>query len=142
MKSPRSELATRTVFRSRVKIQCPAVRVIGIPNAAKRGQRAMNTARKEGAMWGFPDDLCLWAIRKVAMVEWKRVGEEPDQRQLDVHAMLRRMGFPVLVATDPDQALAWLRGLGAPFLCDDARSVGEVIEPIVADLLQRLEIGE
>lgn len=114
-----TEDAIRCRFRSRVRMQCPEVWIVGSTNAGKRGQRALNQARREGAVWGFPDDTVLWP-GGVAFIEWKTPRTKPDDRQLDVHARLRRMGFPVLVCSDPDEALGWLRGLGAPFDCQEA----------------------
>lgn len=109
------ESALRALFRSRVRIASDGqVRVVGIPNAGKRGMKALNLARREGAAWGFPDDLILWSPARTALIEWKRPGGKPDDRQKDWHETLRHMGFPVLVATDPEQAMEWLRGLGAP----------------------------
>lgn len=110
------ESALRTRFRARVRIRCPQVRVVGIPNAAKRGQKAMNQARREGAAWGFPDDLILIPGGRAAFIEWKLPGGKPSPRQNDWHRALEHMGFPMLVATDPEQALEWLKGIGVPFL--------------------------
>lgn len=112
----RSELETVTRFRARCRIHCPEVVLVGIPNAAKRGQRAMNQARREGASWGFPDMMALWP-GGVAFIEWKREhGGRLSANQVEWIARLGAMGFPAKVCNDPDEAIGWLESLGAPVL--------------------------
>ena len=110
----RSELAIQTLFRSRARMQCPAVKIVAIPNAAKRGQKAMNQARREGACWGFPDIMCL-AQGRAAFIEFKRVGGKLSANQADWLQWLSEAGFPATVARDPDDALRFLRVNGFPF---------------------------
>jgi hypothetical protein len=111
-----SELAIQTLFRSRARMLCPAVSVVAIPNAAKRGQKAMNQARREGAAWGFPDVACLAPGGRVAFIEFKRSDGKLSESQAEWIERLREMGFPATVARDPDDALAWLRAQGFPFI--------------------------
>lgn len=116
------EIEVVTRFRSRARIQCPAVRIVAVPNAAKRGQKALNSLRREGAAFGFPDIMCLWRRGPrgeggIAMIEFKRTsGGVVSRNQADWIERLRAMGFPAVVANDPDQALDFLRREGAPFL--------------------------
>ena len=110
-----SELEIQTLFRSRARIQCPRVRVVAIPNAGKRGQRAMNQARREGAAWGFPDVMCL-AEGRVAFIEFKAAAGKISDNQADWLDWLTAHGFPATVARDPDDALAFLRRNGFPFV--------------------------
>lgn len=111
-----SEIAIRTRFRARVRIQCPQVCIVGIPNAAKRGQWAVNQAKREGMSAGFPDDLCLWPGRGMAMIEWKTDKGRLSLNQVEWLARLEDMQFPARVCRDPDEGLAFLRDAGAPFL--------------------------
>lgn len=114
----RSEIQVVTLFRSRARIRCPGVRVVAIPNAAKRGQKALNSLRREGAAFGFPDIMCLWPRGGVAFIEFKRSdGGRLSSNQADWQARLHAMGFAASVQNDPDQALAFLRDCGAPFIC-------------------------
>lgn len=112
----RSELAIQTLFRSRARIQCPGVAIVAVPNAAKRGQRAMNQARREGAAWGFPDVLCFWKGPGIAAIEFKSATGKLSENQAEWLDRLNGLGIPATVARDPDQALAFLREAGAPFL--------------------------
>jgi hypothetical protein len=116
-----SEIAIVTRFRSRARIQCPAVRIVGIPNASKRGQWAVNQAKREGMSSGFPDMMCIWmpgpGDRGIAFIEWKREhGGRLSLNQIEWLARLKDMGFPAVVSSDPDHALDFLREAGAPFL--------------------------
>lgn len=110
------EAGLRVRFRARCRINCPAVRIIGIPNAAKRGQWAATHAKREGLQAGFPDDLILWDGGGVAFIEWKSPGGRLSPNQREWQGILNRMGFPCCVADDPDEAIAWLAAMGAPVL--------------------------
>jgi hypothetical protein len=90
--------------------------VVAIPNAGKRGQKAMNQARREGAAWGFPDVACLAPGGRAAFIEFKRSDGKLSDSQAEWIERLRGMGFPATVARDPDDALAWLRAQGFPFI--------------------------
>lgn len=111
-----SELSIQTKFRSRVRILCPAVAIVAVPNAAKRGQKALNQARREGAAWGFPDVLCLWSGPGVAAIEFKSATGKLSDNQAEWIDRLNEMGVPTTVARDADAAIEFLRGAGAPFL--------------------------
>lgn len=120
MKKGRSELDIVTLFRSRARIHCPAVKVVAIPNAAKRGQKAMNRARREGAAWGFPDMMAI-APGRVAFLEFKREhGGKVSDGQGDWLALLASYGFACGVFNDADAALDFLRFHGFPFLFAEA----------------------
>lgn len=112
--TPKSELAIQTLFRSRARMQCPRIRIVAIPNAAKRGQKAMNQVRREGAAWGFPDVMCLCDGR-VAFIEFKRADGTVSESQAEWIEWLNGASFPSTVARDPDDALQWLREQGFPF---------------------------
>jgi hypothetical protein len=102
----------------------PAVVIVAIPNAAKRGQKALNQARREGAAWGFPDVLCLWKGEDgpgIAALEFKAARGRISDNQADWLDRLTAIGIPATVSRDPDHALEFLRAAGAPFL-DGARS--------------------
>lgn len=110
----RSELAIQTLFRSRLRMRAPQVSCVAIPNAANRGQKALNQARREGAAWGFPDVMCLWE-GGIAFIEFKSAKGEAKPHQQAWLDKLVAIGFPATVARDPDEALAWLEQQGAPF---------------------------
>jgi hypothetical protein len=110
-----SEIQIQTLFRSRCRIQCPAVSIVAVPNGGKRGQKALNQARREGAAWGFPDVMAL-APGKVAFLEFKAEKGKLSENQGEWQERLDRMGFPVGVFRDPDAALAFLRANGFPFM--------------------------
>lgn len=111
-----SELEIQTLFRSRVRMRCPAVKVVAIPNAAARGQKGLNQARREGAAWGFPDVMCLWRRGSIAFIEFKSANGKLAEHQSEWLDQLVADGFPATVSRDPDHALAFLREVGAPFI--------------------------
>lgn len=136
----RSELQIQTLFRSRARIRCPAVSIIAIPNAGKRGMGAARQAKREGMSSGFPDVLCFWKGPGIAAIEFKAAKGKLSDNQAEWLDRLTALGIPATVSRDPDHALEFLREAGAPFL-DDARPIGEIIEPIVDDILWCLEVG-
>jgi hypothetical protein len=46
---------------------------------------------------GLPDRMCLFPGGKVIFVELKSTGEKPKKIQINVHKMLRNLGFRVEV---------------------------------------------
>lgn len=111
-----SELQIVTLFRSRARIQCPGVAIVGIPNASKRGQFAVNQAKREGMQSGFPDMMCIWDNGGIAFIEWKKPGGRLSLNQVEWLGRLSHMAHPAIVCDDPDKGLAFLRAAGAPFL--------------------------
>lgn len=111
-----SEIQIVGLFRSRARIQCPAVAIVAVPNAARRGQRAMNQVRKEGMAIGFPDVMCFWPGKGVAAIEFKAEKGRLSLNQVEWLQRLNDMGVPAVVSHDPDHALGFLRKAGAPFL--------------------------
>lgn len=55
---------------------------------------------------GMPDRLILLPDRHLAFVEVKALGQLPRLLQLQCHAQLRALGFPVFVLYDPVQIKA------------------------------------
>lgn len=111
-----SELAIQTTFRSRAQILCPAVSIVAVPNAAKRGQKAMNQARREGAAWGFPDVMCFWRGKGIAAIEFKTAKGRVSENQAEWIERLNDMGVPAAIMRDADEAIGFLRAHGAPFI--------------------------
>lgn len=111
----RSEIAIQTLFRSRLRMRAPQVSCVAIPNAGARGQKALNQARREGAAWGFPDVMLLWA-GGIAFIEFKAAKGKLSPKQEGWLSKLVDLGFPATLARDPDEALTWLQAQGAPFL--------------------------
>lgn len=111
----RSELQIQTLFRSRARMRCPAVKIVAVPNGAERGQKALNRAMKEGLQPGFPDIMCL-APGKVAFIEFKAAKGDLSEHQEWWQGKLAELGFPVTVCRDPDAGLRFLQDNGFPFL--------------------------
>ena len=133
-----SELAIQTLFRSRARMRCPRVVIVAVPNAAKRGQKALNQARREGAAWGFPDVLCFFEPGRVVAIEFKAARGKLSDNQAEWLDRLAGLGVPATVARDSDEALAFLRAAGAPFI-DGPRPSGEVAAGVVARVAATLE---
>ena len=111
-----SELAIQTRFRSRMRMLAPAVALVAVPNAAKRGQKALNQARREGAAWGFPDMLCFWKGPGIAAIEFKAAKGKLSDNQGEWLDRLTELGIPATVSRDADHAIEFLRSAGAPFI--------------------------
>ena len=52
---------------------------------------------------GMPDRLVLLPHQVMGFVEVKAPGQKPRPLQVNRHAMLREMGFPVFVLDDPEE---------------------------------------
>ncbi|SNT15764.1 VRR-NUC domain-containing protein [Sphingomonas laterariae] len=123
-----SEIAIQTRFRARVKMLCPAVSVVAIPNAGKRTRGAAAQVKREGLSAGFPDVMCLWSHGndpanvepRIAFIEFKATKGRMSENQSEWFERLARNGFDVSVQRDANEAIAWLRALGAPFLMMEA----------------------
>jgi len=110
-RDPADEATRVSIFRNVLRSVAPQAMVVGVPNAANRGQWAKNQAKKEGAYWGFPD-LMVLAPGRIAFLEFKSGQTMPAQHQIDCLNRLHRMGWPVGVFRSAGGAVEWLRGLG------------------------------
>ena len=109
------ELRIQSGFRAQLRYVAPAVSVVAIPNAAKRGPAAVRQAKREGMAAGFPDVIALWSGGS-CFIEFKRPGGVLSENQAEWLERLNRWGHPAKVCTSVDEALAFLRACGAPFL--------------------------
>ena len=91
----------------------PAVSMVAIPNAAKRGPAAIRQAKQEGMATGFPDAMFIWHGGH-CFIEFKRPGERPNDNQAEWIERLDRWGHSVGVARSPEDAFRLLRRAGAP----------------------------
>ena len=111
----RSELAIQTLFRSRARIQCPAVSIIAIPNAGKRGMGAARQAKREGMASGFPDVLCFWKGPGIAAIEFKAAKGKLSENQAEWLDRLTSLGIPATVSRDRTMRWSSCAGLGHRF---------------------------
>lgn len=111
-KDPRSETDRQQEGVTRARKA--GLYVCAILNGEKRGQWALNLARKLGAWWGFPDCIVFGPGRFIAIAEWKDGTEQPKQHQVDCMNLLHRLGFPVAVFRTADGFMNWLAQIGAP----------------------------
>lgn len=112
-KAPESELKRVVAFRKALREALPQARAVAVPNAAKRGQIALNTAKAEGAVWGFPDLLVLYQGR-VAFLEFKNGKGKPASHQIDQMNWLCDNGYDVACVRTAQGALDCLRSWGWP----------------------------
>jgi hypothetical protein len=126
------ELVRQRAFLAHLRKHAPGVSAFAIPNAAARGQRAMNQARAEGLRAGA-FDLCVGWHRAeatndrcpaaIVFVEFK--GHDASGRpgklsraQIEFGNQWWRKGHAVGCFFTPAAALDWLRELGAPVPAD------------------------
>lgn len=138
---PGSEITIQSLFRSRARIMCPGVSIVAVPNGTHiASQAGRGKAQREGLSSGFPDVICTWPGGGIAFIEFKAKTGSLSANQKEWLNRLARQGHLVSVRRHPDTALDWLRHIGAPFLSapDDARPIGVVLKPIVADLIAKV----
>lgn len=112
-KDPATELQRVANFRRELRKALPAARIIAIPNAGKRGGKALAQARAEGAAWGAPDMVVMWN-GEIVFFEWKNGTRKPSSHQVDWLNWLHATGYPCAVVRTASGALNFLRGLGWP----------------------------
>lgn len=116
MKPPQpTELQIQVSFRNRVRIGAPAVSVVAIPNAARRGPKAVRQARAEGMAAGFPDVMCIWS-GGICFIEFKRPGGRLTDNQIEWLIRLKQRGFRAKVCRSADEAMDFLRECDAPVM--------------------------
>lgn len=110
------EIDIQAGFRARLRYSAPTVKIIAIPNAAKRSQWAAMQAKREGMQAGFPDVQCIWPGGGICWIEFKSATGRLSENQAEWLDTLTRYGFHCGVARSIDDALAILRDAGAPVM--------------------------
>lgn len=114
-KDPRPEDARQSAFLREARKLCPAVDIVAVPNAGRRGQKALNQRLREGLRPGALDLFATWP-GGVAFLEFKNGTDVPDANQRDRLRLYLRQGHHCGVFRQEDSAIAFLRRCGAPFL--------------------------
>lgn len=100
--------------QARKRVRSAGLYFAAVLNGEKRGQWALNLARKLGAWWGFPDAIVVGPNRFIAFIEFKDGTDRLQQHQIDCLNILHRLGFPVCMARSADFVMEFLRSAGAP----------------------------
>ena len=111
-----AEIDIQASFRKRLYYAAPRVRIVAVPNAARRSRWAAAQAKKEGLAKGFPDVVCLWPGGGIAFVEFKAPKGRVSIDQAEWHEWLDDSGHRIAVARSADEAIAFLRDCGAPIM--------------------------
>ena len=112
-KDKRSEITRQASFRKKLKNAIPNARAVAVPNAGKRGPKAIRTAKAEGMTAGFPDLIIIYQGR-VAFFEFKNAKNMPTDAQIDFMNWLHRSGFKVACVRTPEKAFELLKEWGWP----------------------------
>lgn len=114
MKRPLApELAIQSGFLCALRYVAPAVHAFAIPNAAKRSHWAARQALREGMKAGVPDLYAFWPGGDCFM-EFKAPNGRVQDNQREWHERLSRCGKAVAVVRSVDEAVDFIRSLGAP----------------------------
>lgn len=113
-RSSAGELARIGAFRQWLRYNAPWVRLMAIPNASKRGPKAVRQAKAEGMAAGAPDMLLYGPDGRIAFLEWKSATGKPDWRQIERLNDLAACGLNVAVVRTPEGAAGMLRSWGWP----------------------------
>lgn len=141
-RDPKPELKRQQAFLSMLARQAPSVSAFAVPNAGKRSDWERIQRWKEGARAGTLDLVVHWRPtrpddRGVFFPEWKNGDDMPTRAQRDRLNQLFRQGHGCGVYRRPETLIAHLRDAGAPFLDTEARPIGEIVKPILADIARR-----
>lgn len=108
-----TELQIQASFKAQLRYIAPGVRMVAIPNAAKRGFAAQRQARKEGLAAGVPDALFLWDGGH-CFIEFKSAKGTLSENQREWIEWLYRSGHRTAVCRSVEEAIAFLFACGAP----------------------------
>lgn len=115
-KDPASEVSRQAQFRDMLRFSARGFMTHSVPNAGKRGPKAIVRAKKEGLTSGAFDEEYKAYGAWDAYLEWKDgKGDLTREQILWGNGMLDR-GFRVACVRSPDFALELFRGWGAPLL--------------------------
>ena len=110
-----TELQEQQLLKKWLYYAAPEIKLVAVPNAARRTPWEIRQAKKEGLAPGFCDLIALWPGGGIAFVEMKRVkGGVVSDNQAEWIERLQNYGFPAAVCRGADAAVAFLREAGAP----------------------------
>lgn len=109
--SPASERDRVATFHQILRLTCPHIKAVAVPNAAKRGWGAQALVKAEGLAKGFPDMLVL-GDGNLAFLEFKSGRTMPRREQVEWLNWLHDGGYACAVVRSPKGALAWLKQQG------------------------------
>lgn len=101
-------------LRKRLYYAAPQVRLVGVPNAAKRTPWAVRQAKKEGMATGFPDLIAFAPGGLTAVMELKTPKGRLSENQAEWLEWLSDNGHPCAVIRSVEEGVAFLRKLGFP----------------------------
>jgi len=110
-KGTQKEDARVAAFRSALKKKAPHMRAVAVPNAGKRGWKAINQAKKEGMSSGFPDLIILGGNR-IAFLEFKAAKTMPTSNQVFWMNWMIEQGYAVACVRSKEAAIAFLEREG------------------------------
>lgn len=107
-----SEIEIQQSFRKRLYYAAPEIKIVAVPNAAKRSQWAAAQAKREGLAKGFPDVICIAPCGLIAFIEFKSAKGRVSEPQTEWIELLNRYTFPAAIARSAEAAIAFLRSNG------------------------------
>lgn len=111
----RSEEQIQALFKGRMQIIAPRVRIASSQNGMRTTAMQAIKAKRTGMSKGFPDVLCLAGGGLCAFIEFKAKSGSLGDEQINWLNWLHGCGFPVAVCRHPDTAAEFLRSHGFPF---------------------------
>ena len=110
---PASEVQRVVAFRRELRKVLPDARIVATPNARHWGQKALNQARSEGMVAGWPD-LQVLHQGKIVHLEFKNGKNMPKPHQVEQLNWLVDNGFHAALVRTAPGALWFLKQKGWP----------------------------
>lgn len=110
------EVEIQQAFRKHLYYTGPRIRVVAVPNGARRTQWEARQAKREGMATGFPDVICLWPGDGHAFIEFKAEKGRVSENQREWGDWLIDNGFCCCIARSVDEAVDFLKRCGAPIM--------------------------
>lgn len=107
------ELAIQSGFINALRYIAPAVHFFAIPNGIRTTEWGARRAKQEGMKAGAPDLFVYWPGGS-CFLEFKAPRGSVGVNQREMHERMSRCGQHVAVVRSVDEAVDYVRGLGAP----------------------------
>lgn len=113
MRRPEQSLSIQVANTLRAALH-PSALFAHIPNGGARTKAEGGIFKAMGVRAGWPDYQILWAGGRLGFIELKSDDGALAPVQIEMHGLLKRLGFPVAVCRSVEEVMGALAAWGVP----------------------------